>query len=301
MKFISLPLQNHMSALNPFKTADMICRFVQFLLWFSAIGIGFLGYAFLIEPSRLVVRHVEFVSDKYVGPDLRIGLVTDIHINSAHVPPGRVSDIVARLNLEAPDIVLMPGDFIAGHDKAENRKDEFNQNAEKGLSYLGQLSMPAYATIGNHDAWWSATRVTKHLNDAGVVVLENKAINTSGLCLVGLGDYSTSQADRSAYDQCQNDLPVLIITHSPDAWRSFRRDAILAFAGHTHGGQVNLPIIGRRVNSTQLAPEHSYGFSTLGGVDIFVSAGVGTSILPIRFRAPPEVVIITLKASTYER
>ena len=63
----------------------------------------------------------------------------------------------------------------------------------------------------------------------------------------------------------------------------------------THGGQINLPIIGRRVNATSLGPEHSYGFSKLGGVDVFVSAGVGTSILPIRFRAPPEIVVITLQ------
>jgi predicted MPP superfamily phosphohydrolase len=72
---------------------------------------------------------------------------------------------------------------------------------------------------------------------------------------------------------------------------------VLAIAGHTHGGQVNLPIIGRRVNATSLSAEHSYGFSKLADIDVFVSAGVGTSILPVRFRASPEIVILTVKSS----
>ena len=274
----------------------MFRRIIQLTLWFSAIGLLLLGYAVLVEPSRLVIRQVDFVSDKYMGPDIRIALVTDIHINSVHVPPSRVLDIVNAVNRQRPDLVLLPGDFVAGHDKAENRSAAFNENVGLGLSHFKRLFAPRFATIGNHDAWWSAARVTKHLENAGVIVLENEAITINDICVVGLADAMTSLPDRSAFNTCSESTPSLIFTHSPDAWRSFRSDSILALAGHTHGGQVNLPFIGRRVNAISLGEEHSYGFSKIGGVDMFVSAGVGTSMLPIRFRAPPEIVIITLQA-----
>ena len=269
-------------------------------LWASGLALCCLGYGAGVEPGLLIERHVEFVSDKYEGPDLKIGLVTDIHINSAAVPPKRVKRIVEALNKLNPDIVLMPGDFIAGHETSENRSDTFNRNIEIGLAYFSGLTAPSFATIGNHDSWWNGSRVTALLEAAGVKVLENEAYPLEYICLVGLADSLTSIPDRSSYDGCPAQLPPLVFTHSPDAWRAFRGDTILAAAGHTHGGQVNLPFIGRRVNAISLPKEYSYGFSKISGVDMFVSAGVGTSMLPIRFRAPPEIVIITLRAQRYK-
>lgn len=269
---------------------------MNFSLWVSGFGLFLLGYAAGVEPALLYEREVEFVSDKYNGPELRIALVTDIHINSPPVPSKRVKRLVESLNGLSPDVVLMPGDFIAGHDKQENRSEEFNHNIAKGIAYFSELEAPSFATIGNHDAWWNAARVTTLLEQAGVTVLENEAYLLEAICLVGLADYDTSNPDRTSYEACPSNLSPLIFTHSPQAWESFRSDAVLAIAGHTHGGQVNLPIIGRRVNATSLSAEHSYGFSKLAGVDVFVSAGVGTSILPVRFRAPPEIVVITLRA-----
>jgi len=274
----------------------MILFLFKKTLWVSAFGLILLGYAVLVEPAQLKIRHVEFVSNKYGGSDVRIALVTDIHINGLHVPPRRVLKIVDAVNAQNPDIVLLPGDFISGHEKAERRSPKFNENIALGLFHLQDLSAPAFATIGNHDAWWQASRVTAHLEDADVMVLENMAVMVRDFCIVGLSDFMTAAPDRSAYDSCPSDAPPLVFTHSPDAWESFRNDTVLAFAGHTHGGQVNLPIVGRRVNAISLGREHSYGFSKVGGVDMFVSAGVGTSMLPIRFRAPPEIVIITLRA-----
>ncbi len=273
----------------------MFRRLFNYALWISGLGLFLLGYAIGVEPALLFERDVEFVSDKYNGPELRIGLITDIHINSPPVPPKRVKRLVETLNRAGPDIVLIPGDFIAGHDERQDRSATFNRNVAKGMQYLAELQAPAFATIGNHDAWWSASHVRVLLEKAGVTVLENGAYALEHVCLVGLADFQTSQPDRSAYAACPSDLSPLVFTHSPDAWKDFRSDSLLALAGHTHGGQVNLPLIGRRVNATSLGPAHSYGFSKLGGVDVFVSAGVGTSILPIRFRAPPEIVVITVR------
>lgn len=82
--------------------------------------------------------------------------------------------------------------------------------------------------------------------------------------------------------------------HTPDVRHLLRADTVLAVAGHTHGGQVNLPIFGRQVTSTKCGKPCAYGHIQ-SHPDIYVSAGIGTSILPIRFRAPPEIVIITLR------
>ncbi|MEP4052293.1 MAG: metallophosphoesterase [Litorimonas sp.] len=263
----------------------------------SGFGLMLLVYGLLIEPSQLKIRQVEFSSTKYTGPKIRIALLTDLHINGLHVPPSRVLDIVDVVNAQNPDIVLLPGDFVSGHEKVENRSAEFNKKLEIGVSHLEHISAPTFATIGNHDAWWDAKKMHTFLENAGVTVLENQAASFECLCIVGLADQWTSSPDPIAFEGCSNTGEPIAITHSPDAWQTFRADTILAMSGHTHGGQVNLPIIGRRVNAITLGPEYSYGFSEIGGVDMFVSAGVGTSILPIRFRAPPEIVLITLTSA----
>jgi len=285
-----------MCALNLFDRTLLFYRLFNFCLWGSAAGLLLLAYALMIEPSRLVLREVEFQSPRYSGPALRIALITDIHINGLHVPPQRVRSIVETTNTLDIDLVLMPGNFVSGHDKAQDRSKDFNEGLASGLKFLSNLNAPAFATIGNHDAWYDAEIIAALLRSSGVTVLENDAKVFAGLCLVGLADATTAIPSRLAYEGCPETHQPFVFTHSPDAWKAFRSDTVLAVAGHTHGGQVNFPIIGRRVNATSLGPEHSYGFSQLGSVDVFVSAGIGTSILPIRFRAPPEIVVITLSA-----
>lgn len=274
----------------------MLKRLLNLGLWASSAALFCLAYGFLIEPNLLVIREVEHVSMTYEGLDLRIALITDIHINSPSVPATRVQDLVRRTNALMPDLVIMPGDFISGHVSREAHGEVFNDGIEAGVAHLAGLNAPAFATIGNHDVYYDAAAVTDMLEQADVMVLENQSTKFGSLCLVGLADALTARPKRSAYDGCDKGAFPLVLTHSPDAWPAFRRDTILALAGHTHGGQINLPLLGRRVNSVNLGVEHSYGFSRIAGVDMFVSAGVGTSILPARFRAPPEIVVITLRS-----
>jgi len=286
-----------MNALHPFDIEPMKRLIFKIFAIVTLVCVGCVAYGLFIEPKTLEVRGPEFISPKYTGPPIRIGIITDIHIGGMHVPPRRVEKLVADMNKLKPDLVLLPGDFVGTHLSLEEVSDEFKAAIKEGISYLGDLDAPAFAVLGNHDNLYDRGTITRMIEMEGLTVLENKAVKFDRLCIVGLGDYKTSIADRAAYNICPQGLAPLAFTHSPQAWESFRSDTILAIAGHTHGGQVNLPIYGRRVNSTNLGPEHSYGFSKLGGVDVFVSAGVGTSILPVRFRAPPEVVVITLRAS----
>ena len=82
--------------------------------------------------------------------------------------------------------------------------------------------------------------------------------------------------------------------HSPDSFKHLRSDTDLAVAGHTHGGQINLPLIGRRVTATKLGEPYAYGLKDWSGTPVYITSGLGTSVLPARFRAPPEIVVITI-------
>ena len=86
------------------------------------------------------------------------------------------------------------------------------------------------------------------------------------------------------------------LMHNPDSFELARGGEALMIAGHTHGGQINIPGIGRRITSTRGGPKYAYGLIDVNGTPAFVTAGIGMSILPARFRAPPEIVIITLRS-----
>ena len=89
--------------------------------------------------------------------------------------------------------------------------------------------------------------------------------------------------------------PVILLTHNPDVFPRVPQRVSVTLAGHTHGGQVALPLIGRPIVPSQFGQRYAAGHIVEGGRHLFVATGVGTSILPVRFRVPPAVVILTLK------
>jgi len=93
--------------------------------------------------------------------------------------------------------------------------------------------------------------------------------------------------------QCPETSFVVALMHSPDTLRLAKRVNI-ALAGHTHGGQINIPIIGRRVTATKLGKDYAYGLKTFSGFPVYITSGIGTSMLPARFRSPPEIAVIEI-------
>lgn len=254
-------------------------------------GLALLVYAAWIEPRQLHVReYVIGAGDSTV----RIAVMTDLHIGGLHVPPERVAKLVRRINAQSPDIVLMPGDFVNGHLPRREMAADAMAALEDGFSHLSALTAPAIATTGNHDVWHDQAAVTDLLEAAGVRVIDNSALSLLGLCVVGVADFETDQPTAAGFDLCEASAPKIALMHSPDARDLIPNDTALAVAGHTHGGQVNLPFLGRRVTSTVCGEPCAYGLIQ-NDPPFVVSAGVGTSILPVRFRAPPEILIITLR------
>jgi len=253
-------------------------------------------YGFFIEPKLLKTRDVKIESSKRDGEPLRIVFLSDVHIGGFHVPAKRVDTIVTRVNELDPDMVLITGDFVNGHDSRETHDAKFNTEISKGLSSLSKLQADhgVFATIGNHDVWYDARFIRDHLVSSGVSVLDNEAKNIGDdFCIVGLADHDTQREDISAFSKCHNKT-IIAMMHSPDSFQYLRSDTSLALAGHTHGGQINIPFIGRRITATSAGRKYAYGLLDFNGIPTFVTAGIGTSILPARFRAAPEIVVIEL-------
>jgi predicted MPP superfamily phosphohydrolase len=113
--------------------------------------------------------------------------------------------------------------------------------------------------------------------------------------LAGVGDLWTGTPDiEGTLRQVDTDYPVILFTHNPDIFPNVPARVSLTVAGHTHGGQVNLPLLGRPVVPSDFGQRYAYGHVVEGGRHLFVGGGVGTSIIPARFRVPPEIVILTL-------
>ena len=274
----------------------MRTRFFYIGLIVISVIISCLLYGFYIEPKRLVITSVKVETRNYQGPPLKIAFVSDLHVGGRHVSPQRVLNIMDTVHDNNPDIIILGGDYVAGHKPIDAREAEFVNQIALSIEHLGHKKphFGTYAVLGNHDVWYDATTIETLLSQQ-VTVLSNAAFQFGNLCIVGLEDEDTQSPNSVAFSDCEANSDIIAVMHSPDSFRLVPSNVALALAGHTHGGQINLPIIGRAVTSTRTGKRYAYGaVETPSGVKAFVTAGIGTSILSARFRSPPEIVLIYL-------
>lgn len=243
----------------------------------------------------LVVRHPRMELAGWPA-ETRIAVLSDLHVGSPHVGLDKLRTIVEKTNAENPALVVLLGDFVIG---GPNRRGGVRGGGfvepEDTAAVLKGLHAPlgVYAVLGNHDWWYDGVRVGRALSEAGIPVLENRAVHVGHFWLGGIADYWTRGPDIiGTMKQVQGDDPVILITHNPDVFPEVPPRVSLMLAAHTHGGQVNLPIIGRIVTTSRLG--YVAGEYVEGSRHLFVTTGIGTSIMPVRFGVPPEIVILTL-------
>lgn len=272
-----------------------------------AIVYGLCVWSFLVEPKLLVVRHVEVASPAWRGAPLRIGMVSDTHVGAAHMSLPRLRSVVGRLNRERPDVVVLLGDYAGGHEPAALRQAPERSEILRGAALLGEARAPLgmVAVLGNHDWWYDGRALEAQLQRVGVRVLENEAVRLEraggSFWLAGLGDLESRRARPSvmqALRDVPDDEPVVVLSHWPDPFAGVPPRVALTLAGHTHCGQVNLPIFGRVVHASRAARRWGCGLYDEGGRQLYVTGGLGVSILPVRFRAPPEIVLLTLRGAS---
>jgi predicted MPP superfamily phosphohydrolase len=172
-----------------------------------------------------------------------------------------------------------------------------------GIGTFGALTARygAVAVIGNHDSWYGRQIITTALQDAGVAALWNRhvVIRRSGgpIVVAGLADEDTGDPDfAAALDGAPAGADTIVISHSPDPFAEMPDGPALMLAGHGHCGQVTIPLLGRPILPLR---NKRYGCHLVeeGGRTMYVTAGIGTSIIPVRFLNPPEIVLITIRAT----
>jgi predicted MPP superfamily phosphohydrolase len=279
----------------------------------TAIALGVLlvllgVYAALIEPRSLVVNELTIVSADWHGAPLRVAAIGDTHVGGPHVDSARVARIVHEINALHPDLVVLLGDYGAGHVPEDECEPSRKQEILAGLGTFAALDARygVVAVLGNHDSWFGRKHISKVLEDAGVKVLWNT--NTvihrgpaSDVVLAGIADEMTGIPNFSA---SLEGVPVgadtIVLSHSPEPFADMPRGPALMLAGHTHCGQVTIPLAGRLI----LPIEHKeYGCHLVreNGKNLFVTSGIGTTHLPVRFLNPPEIVLVTVRNGAAER
>lgn len=276
----------------------------RILLAISGAVLAALAWGFWLEPQRLVVVRTELELPGWPSKlsGFRIALLSDLHVGSPFWDLDALSNLVERTNAERPDLILLAGDYQINDVPGGRWVD-----AEAIAARLGALSAPlgVYAVLGNHDWWNDGERTRQAFVAHGIVVLEEsaKALERDGqsFYLVGLADQLTRPSSPlTAVAQVPRDVPTLLLVHEPDVFESFPRLNIsptLTLAGHTHGGQVWVPLLGRRVVPSAFGERYAYGHVVEQGRHLFVTSGVGTSVLPVRFLVPPEIALLTLRSS----
>jgi uncharacterized protein len=256
-------------------------------------------WAFLIEPDRLVVNQTELRLKAWPAAldNLKIAVIGDLHVGSPHTGIEKLREVVAAVNEKNPDLILIPGDFVI-QDVVGGRFVEPEAIAEnlKGL----RARLGVYAVLGNHDRWLDGERVRRALLSAGIHVLENDVarVEQAGevLWLAGLSDLWTGQPNiPGTLAKTSGAGPVIMFTHNPDLFPLIPARVALTVAAHTHGGQVNFPFIGRPIVPSNYGQRYAAGHVVEDGRHLFVTTGVGTSIIPVRFRVTPEIAILSIR------
>lgn len=273
-------------------------------VWWGAsgvvLGIGaFLAlWAFWIEPGRLVVREMDLALPGWAAEHagIRVAVLTDLHVGSPRHGVEVLGRIVRQTNALKPDVVVLLGDIVV-QGVLGGRLVE----PERIGRVLEHLDAPlgTYAVLGNHDWWFDAERVRRALLQHGAHVLEDSAIALEwkgrNFWIGGVSDLWEGAHDvGGTLAHVRDSAAALLITHNPDIFPEVPERVSLTIAGHTHGGQVRFPLIGAPVVPSRFGQRYAVGHVIEGGRHLYVGTGTGTSILPVRFRVPPEVVVLTL-------
>ncbi|HJU55099.1 MAG TPA: metallophosphoesterase [Pyrinomonadaceae bacterium] len=256
-------------------------------------------WALFIEPNRLVVREETIQLPNWPAnfENMKIAVLSDLHVGAPHIGRAKLSYIVAQVNEGQPDLVVLLGDFmIQGVVGGKFVEPEVFAEILKDL----RARHGVFAVLGNHDWWYDGPRVRRALESVGIRVLDDEVARVErdgeAIWLAGLADAWTNQTDiRGTLARVTDESPVIALTHNPDLFPRIPQRVVLTLAGHTHGGQVDLPFLGRPRVPSEFGQRYAAGHVVEDNHHLFVTTGIGTSIIPVRFRVPPEIVFLTLK------
>jgi predicted MPP superfamily phosphohydrolase len=265
------------------------------------LALGLAGWSIAIEPGRLSVERVSLPLREWPAAldGFTVAAIADVHTGAPHVDREFLDRVMRAASDAHPDVVVLLGDYVI-HDVPGGRFVPPEETA-RALAAL-RARRGVFAVLGNHDWWYDGERVRRAFTEAGIPVLENGAVRVDAgggpVWLAGLADLWTRPVDvDGALRNVPAGEPAIVLTHNPDVFPQVPARVRLTLAGHTHGGQVRLPFFGRPVVPSRFGQRYAAGLVTEEGRSIFITPGIGTSIVPVRFGVPPTVSLLTLRAA----
>jgi predicted MPP superfamily phosphohydrolase len=256
-------------------------------------------WAFVIEPNRLVVHQQTIQIDNWPKElsGLRIAVISDVHAGAPFINDRKLRQIVELTNQQNPDLIVLLGDYMSPNSWHSHRVEP-----EVTAAGLKTLSAPlgVYSVLGNHDWWYNGEKVRHAFEQNGIPVLEDEVAeikwHDKSFWLAGLADlWTRPQHISETVAKPPSGATIIALTHNPDIFPRVPQTVPILIAGHTHGGQVNIPLIGTPIVPSRFGAKYTSGHLFENGHHMFVTTGIGTSILPVRFRVTPEIVILTIK------
>ncbi|MAW81879.1 MAG: hypothetical protein CMI63_16715 [Parvularcula sp.] len=258
------------------------------------ICLTLMAYGRFIEPKLLVAAEHD-IALRGCFPEagaMRIAVFSDLHVSPYRYAVS-VERIARRVNAKAPDIVFIAGDYVSYLPP-----DRFDET----FAPLRAIKAPVYTVLGNHDLGLPGPDVAAPLRESleklGISVMDDRSADISGetfdVELVGLSDLWARHQNLALFDT-PSSKPRLALTHNPESIDEISPEnrPELLIAGHTHGGQVNLPVLTCRMTfACRIA---RYGYGKVDGGAVFVTSGTGQSMLPIRFAVPPRIDILNIE------
>jgi len=286
---------------------------IKGLLAVTLAGLFVSAYAFFIEPAlRLRVKRWRITRRDWTAEPLRIAVIGDLHVGEPHVSLRRVRQVVRRANALGADLILLTGDYAAGHRFIT--QEVLIADVAPILAEL-RAQYGVYSVLGNHD-WWDDLNAQRRggppnlyaeaLEANGIRVLSNEALrlDQAGIWLAGLEDQLAVRGPNGRWqglddlpgtlEQIEDDgAPVVLMAHEPDIFPSVPNRVGFTVSGHTHGGQFRLfgwsPVVPSRHGN-----RYAYGHVREGERHLVVTGGIGCSILPVRFGVVPEITVIEI-------
>ncbi|MDW5299001.1 MAG: metallophosphoesterase, partial [Sedimentibacter sp.] len=226
--------------------------------------------------------------------EIKILQFTDTHVSEYFV----IEDLkrtVSKINEQNPDIVVFTGDLIDRYDTYEN-KDKIYEIWET----LGSIKAPfKYAIYGNHDYGGGAENIYKQImKNSGFELLinEKSALEQYNINIIGMDDSIFGDYDSEIFYNLDKDSYNIVLSHEPDVVDYLLENNIdLFLSGHSHGGQINLPIVKLLPLLAEKYTRGIYSFENARQTKLYVNIGLGTSKIPMRFMAAPELAVFILK------
>lgn len=263
----------------------------------TSIGAPFLGYGLRVEPEHVSIDHIPLKLPR-LDPAFhgyKLIQISDLHMDYTWMSEDRLIQLMNLVNDQHPDAIAVTGDFVSWD------AEPFEDSLVKAMQMLNPRDNTV-AILGNHDHWTNAEVILRAIHRSGIGDVNN-AIHTikRGKAMLHLCGVNDIWEEHHRLDLVMEALPdegaAILLAHEPDyadiSSRAGRFD--LQLSGHSHGGQIQLPLIGPMV-LPYMAYKYPSGLYTVNGMLQYTNRGLGMAAPQMRINCPPEITVFTLEA-----